>query len=181
MEAIDGKEYVLDSSMLVIADAKSPVAIAGVMGGKGSEVTEKTTTILLESARFEPLTIRTTSRALTLKSDSSYRFERGIDPTMAETASKRAAQLILQVAGGELAPGVAAVGEAKAKLVQVGMRFKRYEEIIGVPIAQERAIAEILCAAQSSIRGSTISRAPSEMSCIPAFRRTGWMWSERLT
>ncbi len=145
MQAIDGKEYVLDPSMLVIADAASPVAIAGVMGGKVTEVTERTTTVLLESARFEPLTIRTTSRALTLKSDSSYRFERGIDPTMAETASKRAAQLILQVAGGELAPGVVAVGEAKAKSMQVGMRFKRYEEIIGVPIAQERAIA-ILCA-----------------------------------
>jgi phenylalanyl-tRNA synthetase beta chain len=145
MQAIDGKEYVLDPSMLVIADAKSPVAIAGVMGGKGTEVTEKTTTVLLESARFEPLTIRTTSRALTLKSDSSYRFERGIDPTMAETASKRAAQLILQVAGGQLAPGVVAVGEAKCKSMQVGMRFKRYEEIIGVPVSHERAMA-VLCA-----------------------------------
>ena len=145
MQAIDGKEYALDPSMLVIADARSPVAIAGVMGGKGTEVTEKTTTILLESARFEPLTIRTTSRALTLKSDSSYRFERGIDPTMAEAASKRAAQLILEVAGGELAPGVVVVGEAKVKSMQVGMRFKRYEEIIGVPVAQERALG-ILCA-----------------------------------
>ncbi|MGN6368772.1 MAG: phenylalanine--tRNA ligase subunit beta [Phycisphaerae bacterium] len=145
IQAIDGKEYALDPSMLVIADAASPVAIAGVMGGKGTEVTEKTTTILLESARFEPLTIRTTSRALTLKSDSSYRFERGIDPAMAEIASKRAAELIVQVAGGQAAPGVVTVGEAKVKSLQVGMRFKRYEEIMGVPVAQDRAVA-ILCA-----------------------------------
>ncbi|HUO07431.1 MAG TPA: phenylalanine--tRNA ligase subunit beta [Phycisphaerae bacterium] len=142
MVAIDGKEYPLDPSMLVIADAQNPVAIAGVMGGKATEVTERTTTVLLESARFEPLTIRTTSRTLGLKSDSSYRFERGIDPTMAELAGKRAAQLIVQVAGGSgggIAPGVVTVGDASVKSKQVGMRFKRYEEIMGVPVAPDRA------------------------------------------
>ncbi len=110
MMAIDGREYVLDPAMLVIADASKPVAIAGVMGGKGSEVTEKTVNVLLESARFEPLTIRSTSRALSLKSDSSYRFERGIDPAMVELASGRAAQLFVQVAGGELLQGEVVAG-----------------------------------------------------------------------
>jgi phenylalanyl-tRNA synthetase beta chain len=145
MGAIDGREYALDPSMLVIADAQKPVAIAGVMGGKETEVTEATTTVLLESARFEPLTIRTTSRTLALKSDSSYRFERGIDPAMAELASKRAAQLILQLAGGtggggELAQGVVAVGSAKALTRVVSMRFKRFRDLIGISIAPDRAM-----------------------------------------
>ncbi|HVT79699.1 MAG TPA: phenylalanine--tRNA ligase subunit beta [Phycisphaerae bacterium] len=139
--AIDGKEYPLTPSMLVIADEKSPAAIAGVMGGKLSEVTDATTTILLESARFDQLSIRTTSRALGLKSDSSYRFERGIDPAAAESASRRAAQLILQLAGGELTQGVVTAGANPIRNVQATMRFKRYQQVIGVPIVPERAIA----------------------------------------
>jgi phenylalanyl-tRNA synthetase beta chain len=145
MQAIDGREYALDPAMLVIADATKPVAIAGVMGGKETEVTEATTSILLESARFEPLTIRTTSRTLALKSDSSYRFERGIDPAMAEIASQRAAQLILQLAGGgggggDLAQGVVAVGSTKVQTPVVSMRFKRFRELIGISIAPDRAM-----------------------------------------
>ncbi|HEY4330885.1 MAG TPA: phenylalanine--tRNA ligase subunit beta [Phycisphaerae bacterium] len=141
MMAIDGHEYALQPHMLVIADGKEPAAIAGVMGGKVSEVTTSTRSILLESARFDPLSIRTTSRALGLKSDSSYRFERGIDPAMAETASRRAAQLILQIAGGELAQGAVAVGEAKGKQLSIVMRFKRFKQIVGIGIAPERAQA----------------------------------------
>ncbi len=141
LPAIDGKEYGLTPSMLVIADEKSPAAIAGVMGGKVSEVTELTTNILLESARFDPLSIRTTSRALGLKSDSSYRFERGIDPAMAEAASRRACQLIMQIAGGELAQGAVIAGEVKVRNIQASMRFKRYQQVIGIPIVPERAVA----------------------------------------
>jgi phenylalanyl-tRNA synthetase beta chain len=141
LQVIDGREYALEPSMLVIADAEKPVAIAGVMGGKATEVTEQTTTVLLESARFDPLSIRTTSRALGLKSDSSYRFERGIDPTMAEAASRRAAQLILQVAGGDLAQGVVAVGAAKAQAPQVTMRMRRFREIMGISLSPDRAMA----------------------------------------
>jgi phenylalanyl-tRNA synthetase beta chain len=138
LEAIDGKTYTLDPSMLVIADAERAVAIAGIMGGKSTEVTAKTTTILLESARFEPLGIRTTSRTLTLKSDSSYRFERGIDPTMADLASRRAAQLIQQLAGGEIAPGLITAGSCNFKPLTVTMRFKRFQEIVGISLSQDR-------------------------------------------
>jgi phenylalanyl-tRNA synthetase beta chain len=140
-EAIDGKVYTLDPSMLVIADAERAVALAGIMGGKATEVTEKTTTIVLESARFEPLGIRTTSRALGLKSDSSYRFERGIDPAMAEVASRRAAQLIQQVAGGEVATGVVTVGAALVKPLTVVMRLKRFEEIVGITVSVDRMLS----------------------------------------
>src|SRR5207245_2590318 len=100
--SIDGRERVLRAGMLVIADGQRPIALAGVMGGAESEVSNSTTNILLESARFDPLSVRKTARALAMKSDSSYRFERQIDPTLAERASLRAAQLMLQTAGGEL-------------------------------------------------------------------------------
>ena len=100
--ALDGKEYKLDSSMLVIADGEKPQAIAGVMGGEYSGVTEKTKTIVLESAVFKPQSIRRTSRSLNLSTDSSYRFERGSGWTVAETASWRALNLIEELAGGKL-------------------------------------------------------------------------------
>lgn len=145
LEAIDGKTYALEPTMLVIADAEKPVAVAGVMGGKGTEVTEGTVNILLESARFDPLSVRTTSRSLGLKSDSSYRFERGIDPAMADLASKRAAALIVQVAGGEVAKGVVSEGTAGVKTLTVQMRLKRFEQIMGYRISGDRGLA-ILCA-----------------------------------
>ena len=141
IQAIDGHEYPLEPHMLVIADTQNAVAIAGVMGGKASEVNEKTANVLLESARFDPLVIRTASRALGLKSDSSYRFERGIDPAMAEFASRRAAQLILQIAGGELAQGAATAGTVGIKPLQVSMRFKRFRDLVGIPISCDRAMA----------------------------------------
>ena len=79
-EAINHKSYVLEPGMCVIADAERPVAIGGVMGGVDSEVSTATTELLIESAAFDPLSIRTTARKLALRSDSSYRFERGVDP-----------------------------------------------------------------------------------------------------
>src|SRR5215207_4460756 len=82
--SLDGHVRKLDGQMLVIADARVPVALAGVMGGRDSEVSGVTVNVLLESARFDPLSVRRTSRALALKSDSSYRFERGIDPAVTE-------------------------------------------------------------------------------------------------
>ena len=103
--AIDGTKHALRPDMLVIADAGAPQAIAGVMGGADSEVTQRTTDVLIESARFDPLSVRTASRTLKLSSDSSYRFERGIDPAGVERANRRAAALILELAGGRLAGG----------------------------------------------------------------------------
>ena len=100
--ALDGIEYKLSEENLVIADAVKPVCIAGVMGGEHSGVTEKTSNILIESAYFNPTNIRKTSRDLNLSSDSSHRFERGVDANMLCIASDRAATLILKFAGGTL-------------------------------------------------------------------------------
>ena len=98
---LDGVTRQLRVEMLVIADGQRPVAVAGILGGVGSEVTPKTTRVLLESARFDPIAIRRTGRQLGLASDSSYRFERGVDPAGVEAASARAASLMRQLAGGE--------------------------------------------------------------------------------
>ena len=106
IRTLDGAERTLAKDMCVIADASRAVAIAGVMGGAESEIGFSSRNILLESAWFDPISIRRTSKALGLRTEASYRFERGADPEMAELASRRAAELIQQVAGGEILAGV---------------------------------------------------------------------------
>jgi phenylalanyl-tRNA synthetase beta chain len=138
--SIDGHERKLAPPMLVIADAARPVALAGVMGGRDSEVSDSTINVLLEAARFDPLSVRTTSRKLALKSDSSYRFERGIDPTLPLRASLRAAELILQIAGGELLAGVAEAGVELAPARPVTMRLARLVQLLGIEIPAATAM-----------------------------------------
>src|SRR5688572_13610051 len=132
--SIDGHERKLQGDMLVIADAVRPVALAGVMGGRDSEVSAATTSILLESARFDPLSVRKTARLLSMKSDSSYRFERGIDPTLPERASLRAAQLILETAGGELLAGSAAAGGPNHQPKTLTLRLAKLRQLLGADI-----------------------------------------------
>ncbi|HAM34818.1 MAG TPA: phenylalanine--tRNA ligase subunit beta [Elusimicrobia bacterium] len=100
--ALDEKEYALSERCLVIADQKKPVAIAGVMGGRDTGVTDRTTRAFLESALFDPATTRRTSQALKLKSDASYRFERGVDPEASASASARATELIVRLCGRDV-------------------------------------------------------------------------------
>lgn len=132
--SIDGHERPLKPDMLVIADAARPVALAGVMGGRDSEVSDATVNVLLESARFDPLSVRKTARALMMRSDSSYRFERGIDPTLPERASCRAAQLILETAGGELLKGVVAAGASGYTPKKLSLRLARMRQLLGVEL-----------------------------------------------
>ena len=138
--SLDGRERVLGPEMLVIADAARPVALAGVMGGHESEVSNATRNVLLESARFEPLSIRKTARALSMKSDSSYRFERGIDPLLPERASLRAAQLILETAGGELLSGVAAAGQTGHVPKRLTLRLEKLSRLVGVEFPAQQVL-----------------------------------------
>ena len=103
---LDGQERRLDPEMLVIADAEKPVGLAGVMGGRDSEVTETTRDVLLESAHFDRRAVRTTARRLGMHTDASHRFERGSDPEICARAASRAASLIAEVAGGTVLAGV---------------------------------------------------------------------------
>jgi len=134
IEAIDHHTYRLESGMCVIADGEDPVAIGGVMGGAMTEISEATTDILIEAADFEPVSIRNTARALGLHSDSSYRFERRVDSEQVDWASRRSAELILELAGGELCQGVVEVGEPLPERTPIVLRLDQIERILGIPI-----------------------------------------------
>jgi phenylalanyl-tRNA synthetase beta chain len=144
--SIDGKTRELTADMLVIADAARPVALAGVMGGRDSEVSAGTVNVLLESARFDPLSVRKTSRALALRSDSSYRFERGIDPALADLASLRAAQLIVETAGGEVLGGAAVAGAEGSGLgvrgsgKKLALRLAKVRSVLGIDVPAAEAV-----------------------------------------
>jgi phenylalanyl-tRNA synthetase beta chain len=163
MVSIDGTKCELDDSMLVIADAVRPVAIAGVMGGLDTEVTEATTNVLIESAQFDPLSIRRTSRKLRLMSESNYRFERGVDPVGVDAASLRACQLILELAGGELAEGVVDVWAEPFQPRRVAMRAERCNALLGtdIPAERQRDILERLHLRPEAEDGRVVCTIPS--------------------
>lgn len=130
---IDGEERTLTTENLVIADQEKAVAIAGVMGGKDTEVTEKTRNILLEAAVFNPILVRRARQALGLQSESAYRFERGIDLGAVEFASYKAAQLIENAAGGKCTVALTS-GMPKIKTAKVNLEPGRVSKILGVNI-----------------------------------------------
>ncbi|MHC4573660.1 MAG: phenylalanine--tRNA ligase subunit beta [Planctomycetota bacterium] len=138
--SIDGTQCDLSPDMLIIADAKGPVAVAGVMGGLDTEVSEATTTILLEDAYFDPVSVRTTSRRLSLPSEAAFRFERIVDIDNVDWASKRTAQLIAQAAGGKVAKGVVDVYPRKRAKREVTLRFSRVAKLLGVEMPQEEVV-----------------------------------------
>lgn len=144
--AIDHKIYATGRGVCVIADNDKAVGIGGVMGGADTEVSTATTDVLIEAAEFAPLSIRNTARRLNLHSDSSYRFERGLDPEGVDWASRRACQLILELAGGELASGVIDVGRRPARRETIVLRLSQLPRILGisVPADEVRRILEAL-------------------------------------
>jgi phenylalanyl-tRNA synthetase beta chain len=150
--SIDGRTRQLVPSMLVIADARNPVALAGVMGGLESEVTESTFDVLLEAARFDPLNVRRTARALAMNSDSSYRFERGIDPTLPARASRRAAQLILETAGGKLAKGIVQAGSDHRQEKSIALRFSQVRRVLGIELPPDEILAKFKRLGLSPVR-----------------------------
>src|SRR5437867_3103894 len=129
---LDGQERALDASMLLIADPRRAIGLAGVMGGANTEVTDRTTRVLLESAWFAPASIRRTSRALGLRTDAAYRFERGADIEGLLTASARAAALIAELAGGTIARGVIDAYPRKRKPQHVRLRMSRVQRVLGI-------------------------------------------------
>src|ERR1041385_1004038 len=134
MTTLDGVERELTPSMLVIADASRAVAVAGVMGGAETEISASTTKVLLESANFDPLSIRKTSRALGLSTEASYRFERGADVEMARFACNRAAVLIRELAGGSLYRDVIDVYPRHRRQIVATLRRQRIEAVLGTRV-----------------------------------------------
>jgi phenylalanyl-tRNA synthetase beta chain len=138
--SIDGSKCDLTEDMLIIADAERPIAMAGVMGGLDTEVSETTTTILLEDASFDPVSVRTTSRRLALPSEAAFRFERIVDIEAIDRASQRTAQLIILAAGGEVAKSVVDAYPKKPTQKQVQLRLSRLNDLVGIEIPTEDSI-----------------------------------------
>lgn len=147
LTTLDGVARTLDDEALVIADPGKAVAVAGVMGGAGSEIASGATdTVLLESALFAPSSIKRTATRLALRTESSHRYERGVDLDLADWASRRATALLVQHGGATAARGVLDVDHRPAGVREVEMRFRRAREIIGVslPVAEMVAILTAL-------------------------------------
>jgi phenylalanyl-tRNA synthetase beta chain len=134
LRTLDGKDRVLDPEMLVIADAEVPTAMAGLMGGEATEVTENTRDLFLECAYFEPKRVRRAAKGLALDTDASYRFQRGIDPGGLPRAMGRLTELILTLAGGSLDDEIIDVNPAPPAPVTVALRLARVGYLLGVEL-----------------------------------------------
>ena len=166
--AINHRGYSLEPTDCVIADAERAIALGGVMGSADSEVTNLTTDVLVESADFAPLAIRTTARRLKLHSPSSYRFERGVDPAGVDWASRRCCELILELAGGELADGVIDARSQPAPEPQpITLRLSQIPRILGidVPSSTVRRILRALGTTEVSAGSEKVAVTP------PSWRR----------
>jgi phenylalanyl-tRNA synthetase beta chain len=135
MKTLDGVERELDEQMLVIADAARAVAIAGVMGGEETEISEATVDVLIESAYFDPQSVRRTSKLLGLQTEASYRFERGVDYEGVRRAQDRSVALICEIAGGEATEDAVDVYPRKPERPTVALRPRRVEELTGLKVS----------------------------------------------
>jgi len=142
LTTLDGVRRRLEPEMLVIADATEPVALAGVMGGAESEVSEATTNVLLESANFNNISIRRTSNALKMKSEASSRFDKGLSPELSAFAARRATKLIVELAGGRAAHGILDVYPGKAPETRIEVRRSRIRQVLGIdpPTSRVRSV-----------------------------------------
>ncbi len=163
---LDDVERILHEEDLMICDDKGPLCIAGVFGGKNSGVSENTSTIFLESAYFNPVSIRKTAKRHTLSTDASFRFERGIDPTITEYALKRAALLIQEVAGGEITMDIIDVYQKKIEDFPVFLNFEKTRKLIGQELPKE-TIKNIL--ASLDIKVNSVTDAGLGLT-IPSYR-----------
>ena len=136
LKLLDGSEAKLDDGFVLVADEKKPLAVAGVMGGYDSRVTDTTRNIFLESAHFAPAAIMGRARKLGLHTDASHRFERGVDPELPRRALERASDLLLAIAGGKAGPVLVAENPADLpKPASVTLRRARLRRVLGVDVA----------------------------------------------
>jgi phenylalanyl-tRNA synthetase beta chain len=140
-KTLDNQERTLTNEMLLIGDEQKGIALAGVMGGANTEINNQTVDLLVESAYFAPVNIRRTSKQLGLRSESSYRFERGADVGICDWASQRAVQLILETAGGQLAEGSVDDYPKPIATKEITLRFSKCKDLLGIGISHAEQIA----------------------------------------
>jgi phenylalanyl-tRNA synthetase beta chain len=163
--SLDGAQRRLSRDMLVISDPGGPVAVAGVMGGLATEVTENTTNVLLESAWFNPISIRKTSKMLGLRSEASSRYEKGIDLTGCLRAARRASRLLADMGAGVVAPGEVDSYPSPYVSKTIVLRPERVEHILGVPVSPESS-EDIL----SSLEFGVLKNSDGLMVTVPGHR-----------
>ncbi len=163
---LDDVERTLSPGTLFICDDEGPIAIAGVMGGQNSEINEQTTTVLLESAYFSPSGIRRTSKEQNITTDSSYRFERGIDPNMTRKTAERAAELIAEVSGGTVEKGCTDVHPVQTEPVEIELRIDYLNKLLGTSFEVDEA-ADIINRLQLNVTATS----EDAITCrVPTFR-----------
>ncbi len=167
---LDGKKITLAGDELVVADATGPISLAGVMGGGGyaAEVTDKTVDVLLEAATWDPVAVRRAARRFNLRTDASYRFERIVDARTIDAAARRAAQLLVEVTGGQLVDGSASAGAPLAPATTIELRLPRVAAILGRDMPREE-VTRILTA--HGVRIAPSNNNDDTLACtVPAWR-----------
>ena len=165
-KTLDNQERTLTNEMLLIADETKGIALAGVMGGANTEINNSTVDVLIESAYFAPVNIRRTSKLLGLRSDASYRFERGADVGICDWASQRAAQLILETAGGQLAEGVVDVQPKAKEEKQITLHFAKSKDLLGIGISHADQVGYL-----NKLGLKTVAQQPGECTfSLPSWR-----------
>ena len=176
IKTLDGVERKLDESMLVIADAEKPSAVAGIMGGEGSEIAAGTTRVLIESALFKPETTKHTATKLGLATEASYRYIRGVDKDLADWASRRACHLLQKYGEAVVAKGVVDADYRTQPLnADVTLDFERARRLIGIPVGNDAMVAIL------SRLGLTPREAgPYAAKPVVAFGIPSWRWDLQL-
>jgi phenylalanyl-tRNA synthetase beta chain len=173
IKTLDGMDRVLTADMCVIADASRAIAIGGVMGGQSSEIGFVSQNILLEAAWFDPISIRRTAKTLGLRTEASIRFERGADLQMAEVASRRCAELIQQLAGGEILAGVVDVYPGKWQTTKISLSRRELLRVMGagVPDAEIESILTFLGFSPKRVGGQAAESSNAVWECTqPSWR-----------
>lgn len=163
---LDGKERDLRSDTLLICDVDKPIAIAGVMGGANTEISDRTTNVLIESANFDPGSIRRTAKYLGLSTDASQRFERGVDVEMSVYAANRAAQLLHELAGGEVLKGTIDIYPRKLRPPKIALRVSRTNAVLGTSLSQRDIVAFL-----KRLQVNVVRQSRDSIICLaPSFR-----------
>ncbi|HLZ09476.1 MAG TPA: phenylalanine--tRNA ligase subunit beta, partial [Chloroflexota bacterium] len=163
---LDGSDRALSDQNLVIADGHGAMAVAGVMGGADSEVTPATRNILIESANFNPISVRRTARSMNQLTDAAHRFERGLPRQLTEPAVRRATELVLQVAGGVAAADIADAYPAPTSLPEMFLTPGEVKRLLGLDLSSDR-IADLLRRV-----GCTVAVEEGELRVVPPMIRT---------
>jgi phenylalanyl-tRNA synthetase beta chain len=164
---LDSKPHTLDADMLMICDGEGPVGIAGVMGGENSEIVPKTTRVLIESACFDPVSIRRTAKLCGIGSDASHRFERGVDPLGCRAALERAAALMVELSGGSLVPGIIDENPVPFEPLRITLNTDALNRRLGTDLDDER-ISEMLTSVGFGV--SPAGAGNGFMVDVPGFR-----------